>query len=336
MFVRSVCMLAVMAMCVSVSRADQIIFKNGDKLTGKITTMDGGKLKIATAVAGEVVVDMKDVATFSTDAPLDIRTADSKQINAPAATAETDQIKAGEVTLALNDIAKINPPPEVWSGALVVSGQIVRGNSNTDDLGVAIESGLRRNNASNNDRTTLAGAYNLSLQKSPVTGDKQATTDNWFASGKYDWFVDKKAYVYGLFRVDHDRIANLHYRASPGVGVGYQWVETPEFAFNTEAGLSYVYEDYIVGGTEDNISFRLAYHLTKKFNDTFSGFHNLEIVPAFEDPGDYNMITDAGIRAAFTPSMFVEFKAEWKRDTSPAAGARENDLRYVLGVGWKF
>jgi hypothetical protein len=34
--------------------------------------------------------------------------------------------------------------------------------------------------------------------------------------------------------------------------------------------------------------------------------------------------------------MFSEFKIELKRDSTPAEGAQENDLKYVLGIGWSF
>src|SRR3954464_7476535 len=56
--------------------AGEVIFNNGDKLTGKVTTVDGGKLKIKSDVAGEVTVDLKDVRTFSTDEPVQVRMKD--------------------------------------------------------------------------------------------------------------------------------------------------------------------------------------------------------------------------------------------------------------------
>lgn len=330
MLIRKFALLAALAATTAVASADQIVFKNGDKLTGKITTMEGGKMKIATAVAGEVTVDMKDIQTFSTDAPIDIRTADGKQMKVPAAAAEADQIKAGEEVIAFATIAKINPPPEVWTGSVVVAGQIVRGNTRTDDLAVNIDASLRRNNDVHNDRTSLAGAYNLGIE------DKSTTTDNWFASGKYDKFFDPKLYGYGIFKVERDRIADLDYRLSPGVGLGYQWIESPDFNVNGEAGVSYVWEEYRSGGSEDHIAARLAYHVDKKLNDKLSVFHNLEILPAFEDPHDYNLLTDAGIRADITASFFAQFRVEWKRDSTPAPGSDKNDYRYLLGIGWRF
>ena len=81
---------------------------------------------------------------------------------------------------------------------------------------------------------------------------------------------------------------------------------------------------------------RLAYHLEKELNEAFTLFHNLEWLPAFEDPSDYVLTTDAGVRAKLTKTMFSEFKVEYQRDSEPAPDRRKNDLRYTLGIGWTF
>lgn len=154
--------------------------------------------------------------------------------------------------------------------------------------------------------------------------------------GKYDKFWTQKFYSYATARLEHDRIALLYYRVTPGVGVGYQWYESPGFNFNTEAGVSYVHEEFDNDGSNDFIALRLAYHIDKKLNEKVGLFHNLEYLPAFEDPGDYLLNTDAGIRADVTKNFFSEFKVEWKRDSTPAPGALQNDTRFVLGVGWSF
>ena len=330
-------LLSVCLVPVSVAMADQVIFKNGDKITGKLGAMEGGKLKITSAVAGEITVDMKDVATFSTDEPIEVRTSDGKKIHEQITAGETDQIKPeqGEV-IPLANVTKLNPPPQKWTGSILVNGAIQRGNTNTDDLGISINAVLRRETDTTDDRFTLDGGYFFGRSKSTGGGDKVTTTDNWNASFKYDRFWTKQFYTYGIMKAEHDRIAALNYRLSPGVGVGYQWIERPDLNFNTEAGISYVYEDYTTGDSDDHIAGRLAYHFDKKLNDVVTLFHNLEWLPAFEDPSDYNLDTDAGIRVKLTKAFFTEFKAEWKRDSTPAPGAEKNDLRYILGVGWQF
>jgi hypothetical protein len=231
-------------------------------------------------------------------------------------------------------VKAVNPPPSQWHGSIVGSGVLARGNTDTLTIGVAAAAELRRDNEFVDDRLSLGGGYYFGTTGK---GDSTlTTTDNWNAWGKYDRFWTEKWYGYATMKAEHDRIALLNYRLTPGVGVGYQWIEQPDFHFNTEVGVTYVYEDFTTGEQDDFVALRLAYHVDKKLNETVGLFHNLEWLPAFDDPGNYVLTTDAGIRADMTKTLFTEFKIEYKRDSQPAEGSLKNDLKYILGVGWAF
>jgi hypothetical protein len=318
-------------------RADEVTLSNGDKITGTVGNIAGGKMKFTSPALGDITIDMEKVKSYTTDKPAEIRLKPSGEVKDKVIGATATEVTtAGGQKIAMTSVKQINPPAEKWTGSVLVSGMLTNGNSHTQSLGVDAAAALRRDHEDVNDRFSLAGAYHFSRQRDESTGDSSTTTDDWFAQGKYDKYWTDQWYGYALMRADHDNIAHLNYRLSPGVGIGYQWIERPDMNFSTEAGVSYVYEDYSNDGTDDHVAARLAYHFDKKFNDTFSIFHNLEYLPAFDDPGDYNLNTDAGVRATLTKSFFSEFKVEWKRDSTPAPGSLKNDLRFLLGVGWQF
>jgi putative salt-induced outer membrane protein YdiY len=328
---------AIVLFAVIHARADEVVFKNGDRLTGKIVSADGGKLVIDTAVAGKVTVDLSNVKTFSTDAPVELRLKDGSTVKDGLTAADEGQVAttgSGNIAaqpLPIANIAKINPQ-EKWSGSVVAGALITRGNSDTDNINVSADASRRRED----DRITAAASYLYGRQKDPGTGDDTTTVDNWSLLGKYDYFLSEKLYVYALGRLEQDRIANLNLRVSPSAGLGYQWVETPQFNFSTEAGFGWVYEDFENADSEDHFAARFAYHIDKQVNDKVSFFHNLEYLPSVEDLSDFNLNADAGVKAMLTDKMFTQFKVEWKFDAEPAPGAEKNDLRYILGVGWQF
>ena len=329
--------VALAAACAA-ARADEVVFNNGDRLSGKIVSADGGKLVIETTVAGKVTVDLSNVKTFSTDGPVELRLKDGSTVKDSIGAGEADGQVAtkgsGDVAaqpLPIANIAKINPQ-EKWTGSIVAGALITRGNSDTDNVNISIDAVRRRED----DRMTASAGYLYGRQEDPGTGDDSTTVDNWFVVGKYDYFLSEKLYLYGLGRIERDRIANLDLRVSPSIGVGYQWVERPDLNFSTEAGLGWVYEDFETGDSEDHFAARFAYHVDKQLNDKVSVFHNLEYLPSLEDISDFNLNTDAGIKASMTDRMFTQFKIEWKYDAEPAPGAEKNDLRYILGVGWQF
>ena len=50
--------------------ADTLILSNGDKLTGTVMEQTAGKIKLETAYAGTVEVSLAEVASMSTDTPM--------------------------------------------------------------------------------------------------------------------------------------------------------------------------------------------------------------------------------------------------------------------------
>jgi putative salt-induced outer membrane protein YdiY len=329
------------ALCAAVplaARADEIVFNNGDHLSGDITALAGGKLTVKTEVAGEIKVDLKEVKTFSTTHPIEIHLQDGTVLHQSVNTADAGRITtAGSPqikpqTLSLSAIDSINPPAAHWTGSITASGLLARGNTNSDAFSLSADA-VRRGD---NDRITLGAGYYFAKSKDPATGDSATTADNWFLLGKYDYFFTKKFYGYALTRVERDRIADLDLRLSPGVGVGYQWFDRDDFHLSTEAGLGWVYESYANDGTDNHPSARLAYHVDKQLNDAVKLFHDLEYLPSLDSLSDFNLNADAGLRAALTKTMYSELKIEWRYDATPAPGAHKNDVRYMLGVGWQF
>ena len=327
------------------ARADEVLFNNGDRLSGTVLSAEGGKLKIKTKVAGEVTVDLKDVKTFTTDAPVEVRTKGGGVITGRAAAsrapgavrlpaadgaAAPGGAAAREVPLA--EVKHINLD-QAWTGAVIAGAQFARGNTYADQANVSFDA-VRR---TADDRLTLNAAYNFGRQRDTDTGDKETSIDNWFAAAKYDYFFTERFYGYGSFRYEKDRIAELDRRAVPSLGVGYLWADEADFKFDTEAGLAFVHEKFESGDTNDALSLRLAYHVKKDlWDDKVSLFHNLEYFPSLERIDDFLVITDAGVRAALTERLFAEYKIEYRYDATPAEGLDKNDYRHVVGVGWKF
>lgn len=319
--------------------ADEVVFKNGDRLTGKIVKADGGKLTIASKVAGEVTVDLADVTTFSSDGPVEVLLNDGTKINQRIAAADEGKfgVAAGGAiapqAFPIASVKKVNPPPVAWTGSLTAGALITRGNSKSDNFNLSFDA-VRRTDM---DRITLGATYLYGRQKDQSTGDESTTVDNWSVDGKYDYFFTPKFFGYANVQVQKDRIADLDLRFIPGAGLGYQWVETPKLNFFTEGGLSWVYEQYShPDDTREHAALRLAYHVDWQCNDKVKLFHDLEYLPSLSSWSEYLVNADAGVRADITGSFFSEFKVVADYNSKPADDHDKTDLRYLLGVGWKF
>ena len=319
--------------------ADEIIFLNGDRLTGTITSAAGGKVTIKTDAAGEVVVDMAKVRTFRTEQPVVVKIGDKTQLHSTLGAGPDGTVQAAPTpggapqTVAIKDIAQINPPPVQWTGSILANASITTGNTETTSIGLSAAASRR----SEQDRITFGAGYYYGREKDEDTGQKDTTTDNWFVSGKYDYFFTPKFYGYAGVRIEQDKVADLNLRVTPSIGVGYQWFESPTFNLATEAGVAWVYEDYKGSGSDDHFAARLAYHVDYTPHPAVMLFHNLEWLPSFDSPiDDYNLNLDAGVRFTLVKNFFAEFKVDLRQDTTPAPGKDETDVRYLFSLGWRF
>ena len=334
-------LLASVLTLTSPAAADEVIFLNGDRLTGKIVSAAGGKLVLKTDAAGEITIDLAKVRTFSSDDPVRVRVGEKVQLDskiAPGPAAGEVQAQMTPATppqpLPIKDIVAINPPPPEWKGSLALNGLFTSGNSETTQIGFTTRLGKRWED----DRLTLGADYTYGRQEDQKTGEESTTTDYGMAFAKYDHFFTKKLYVYGLVKLEHDGVADLEFRFSPSVGVGYQWFESPTFNFLTEAGIGWVYEKYENGKSNDFIAARLAYAVDwSPLPGRLKLYHTLEYLPSLEDfTEDYLLNIVAGLRATVYKGFFADFRVEWSHDNTPAPGRKKDDTRLIVGVGWEF
>ena len=353
-----------MGLGTATARADQVVLKNGDTLSGHITTLDGGKLTINVLGLGDVKVDVGQIATIGTDGPVELRLADgtaqhSRLLPAPAVVASTRPsafptsspttgpslagpgdvlidggLMPGGTATPLAQISQINPPPPpgpVWAGSVTAGALLIRGNAQTDTLNL----GINVSRKTEQDTVAFTGSYLYGRTRDRATGTPTTTAENWQIEGQYDYNFTPRFYGFLDALARKDRIAFLDIRFIPSGGFGYKFIKEPDFTLNGELGLAWVYENYTNGTpTKEDVSAKAAYHLTKKFNDAVSLFHDTEYLQSVQRGRNFLITTDLGVRAQLTKHFFGEAKITLIHDSSPANGALKNDVFYAVSLGY--
>lgn len=331
--------LAGMGHCVY---GDEIIFKNGDRLTGKIDHVLEGKLIFKSDVVGTVTIDISKIQTFSTDGPIEVHLKDSNVLHQKIVSSRpgrfaiegTDTVKAQEFDLAT--ISSINPPPKPepkWSGNISAGFTSTHGNTKTDNVSASVNLSKR----TEKDRTRLSADYARGRQRDANTSQMETTEDWWRTKGKYDYFFRKKLYGYLDGRYEKDAIAQLDRRVIVGSGGGYQWIESEDMNFSTEVGLASLYEKFDnQTSSNSEISAQAGYNFDKQLVKNVKFIHDLTYYPSTEKFSDYYLTSTAEIRAHFTDTMFTNFKVIFDYDVTPAIGAQRTDTKYIFGVGYSF
>ena len=221
-------MLLIVCAAAAFAQADQIVLKNGDRITGTIQSADDGKLIILSPIAGTITVALGDVKTFSTDEPVKIVLDNGTVIYQPITPGADGSFETSAngllavQSIPIARIEKINPPPIAWKGSVMINGSLAQGDTYSEQFGLNV--GLVRRGE--NDRIELHGQYLFGKQK--VNGVTSTSTDQWLLEPSYNYFVNKELFVLGDVRVEKNRIQHLDIRVTPNVGVGWQIIETPD------------------------------------------------------------------------------------------------------------
>jgi len=327
-FFLAFCLCSFFALSTVAEEVDRVALQNGDRLSGTVSSLAGGKLSLETAYAGTVEIDVSQIASLETVSELTFVLAEDEEIQGRLVAGEEglELVSEGETRpLELADVVWINPPPDVvFSAAISLGANVKSGNSEQTTLHANLE-GERRAETS---RLTGRILWNDSKEEGV------RTAKSLFGAFKADRFWSEKAYVYGSTEFLSDEFKNLDLRGVGSVGVGYQAYESDELAFFVEGGLSYIYRDFTTGGDEDEISARFATRLNWEIFDGVDLTDNLVVYPSFENDA-YELRNELGLSTEIFGGWAVRFSNVLEYDSDPDPGFEEEDLLWVLGLQYQ-
>jgi len=313
--------------------ADTVWLKNGDKLSGKITLFDGGKLLIQTPYAGAVPIDWKEVKTLESDQQMLVKQDAYTGEKAKSLHAAED----GKVTLANGDGPKtvelasiqqmLKPKPVVedlvFKGNVDLALDYQRAEKDTDDYDVGFKTTARHGRW----RHTAEGEYNREFQ------DDVVTTDNWRAEYSLDRFLTEKWFWQGRLNYKRDKVEELSRQRTVGTGPGYQFWDDELGAFSLGSLLNRTDYEFSDGGKQNFYSLAMKWDYNRYLiGKKVEFFTKGEVGKPLSGVADYALDTEAGLRYKVTDWASLNLKAE-KDIISGTDNADLNKTRYTAGFG---
>ena len=322
-----------------VASADVIVMKSGAKFIGTVKHIEGGTIDFASEDVGDIKIKQDNVVSMTTDKANPVEFND-KHVETGVVGRDEKGFTLDGDALDMAKVKSVNPTPEAWHGSVNLSATATRGNTVSESVSVFADIARRWEK----DRLTGSAAYNFA-QSGDSKETKQKTSNRFELQAQEDHFWSSMIYSYINGKYEYDRIMNLDYRYRFGAGLGIQWLEGRAFenlgkwSFNQEAGLSWVKERYKSTLDDDYLAFRYAHHLAWD-PDWISGFnftHNFEYIPELSDwQENYIIDSDVGFTYAFRANWQLLGKIEWDYKSKVGAGTKHSDLRYILGLGYKW
>jgi putative salt-induced outer membrane protein len=340
---------------VAAARADSVLLKNGDHLTGNIANSDGATLTLQTTYAGRVKIQWSAIREVTSGERIYVTTSDGRTLRgtiAPTDGTVEVQTEGGVVPVPLAEIAAVrsaagqavyekslHPPlTENWKGNVTFGFALAHGNSETTNLNTGLHV----------DRKTLSdhiALYESSLYATNDSAMGGVTADTVLGGARYDRNITPRLFGFVSGDFTHDELQGLDLRSISSGGLGWHAIDRPRTTFNLLAGMNYTHESYSgvaqpapATGLHRNLAaMTLGNDFEHKFGQFTTFTEHAYFYPDLSNAGQYRFSLDTASATDITSWL------AWKVSLSdrfvsnpPIAGTLSNDVIVSTGLDFKF
>jgi putative salt-induced outer membrane protein YdiY len=343
-FVLSLLMICVLLPAV---RADQIVMKNGDRVTGSIIKKDGKNLTIKTDQLGVIVAPWDQVGSIVVEKPINIVLKDGKTLQGTFAATDgkvevtTSQAK---VNVALVDLSALRNADEqrayerllhpgwgeLWTGNGTIGFAGTAGNSKT----LTFTTGLNASRATNRDKTSL---YFSAIKASSLVNGVNADSAKAVRGGiGYNHNVSPRLFLSAFNDYEYDRFQNLDLRFVIGGGLGLQALKSDRSKLDVVAGAAYNHSSYSTPLTQSSAELYWGEEYSLKLSSATTLTQNYRMFNNLKETGDYRINFDLGLSTKIARWLTWNASVSDRYLNNPAPGRKTNDFLYTTGIGITF
>ena len=217
------------------------------------------------------------------------------------------------------------PPPPKWETAATLGFSLTSGNSDTMLLTAIIKT--EKKGPRDEWGFGAGGAY----------GENDSVVNNNYIQGygQYNRLLSDRWFLYGRADALHDEIADVNYRVSLSPGVGYYFIKNKTTSLAGEVGPGVVIEER--GGDDSTYAtLRVAARFEHKFSEHARMWAKAEYLPEISDFGNYLLNSELGVGATLTKKLELTVLLVDNYASEPAKDRKNNDLKLVTGITYKF
>jgi len=342
--------LSAFAFCSTVF-ADQVVLKNGDRLTGSITKSDDKTLLIKTEFAGDVTIQWPAVQEISSTQPLNVALSNGKTVAGPITTADgsfaVSTASSGTVNVAKGDVTALRSDVEQtayekslhpklwqgWAGGANLGFALTAGNSDTRSLAVAF-TGDRKT------RTDDISLYeNTVYATNNAAGATPNTTANSNQAGaRYARNFTARLFGFGSADFQTNALQDLNLRTVLGGGLGFHAIATDKTTLDFLVGPNYTRENYSIL-KRNFAALTLGEELSQKLGASTLLSQKAYFLPDLSDTGQYRVTFNFGSVTKLSKWLGWQnaFGDIYVTNPPPATPAlKKNDIVLTTGLNFSF
>ena len=282
--------------------ADEIHLKGGDRLTGRILAEEPDRLLLEHEAAGTVRIDPAHIERI---------------------------VRAKHPEPARATLPPKEPEKQLWQRKVAFGYNVNRGNTENAQLSGELSASRK----TDHDEWTLKsnGFYSASSRKMDA--------QRYRGMGRYAFSFGPRMAWYNFYKLeaDHDRFANVDWRAIPSVGLGYWFADQPGWQAIAEMGIGWErteYRDTTPTRSDAVLVPRVFASKTLIGQTTLS--EDLTVWPNLSDTGAYRLRAETVLTNPIAAGLSLEVKFIDEFDSDPAGATKKNDARVISSLVYDF
>jgi len=333
--------------CLNAAWADQVVMRNGDRVTGTIIKQDGKAITIKTDLFGVVAAPWDQVVSVQSDQPVNVVLKDGRTLLGTLSTS------AGQVEIAVKDTKTGAAPAEVasirnadeqrayerllepgllelWRGGGSVGWAGTNGNAKT----LTFTTALNAARVTNTDKASIY--FNLIKASALINGTSAGTAQAVRGGIGYDHNVSPRLFVNAFNDYEYDKFQNLDLRFVLGGGFGFHAWKGERSTLDLLGGIDFNHSSFSTPLTTNAAEAFWGDEYTLKLTGASSLIQSFRMFDALSDGGTYRLNFDVGFSTKLGKWFTWNLALSDRYLSKPAPGRKTNDWLYSTGLGLTF
>lgn len=335
--------------CLSLTTAwaDQVVLKNGDRVTGSIIKKDGKNLTIKTDQFGVVTTSWDQVVSIQIDKPVNVAVPDGRTLQGTIATTNGKvevttkdaklSLEPAEVATIRNDdeqkaYERLQKPgwADLWTGTGSVGFAGTSGNART----LTFTTGINAARITNTDKLSV---YFNTIKASAFSNGKNADTAQAVRGGlAYDHNLTPRLFLNVFNDYEYDKFQNLDLRFVVGAGLGFHAVKTERNRLDLLGGVDFNHSSFSTPLIRDSAEVYFGDDYNYKLSAVTSFYQAFRMFEDLSNTGTYRMNFDTGASTKISKWLTWNLALSDRYLNHPAPGRKTNDFLYTTGLGITF
>jgi putative salt-induced outer membrane protein YdiY len=338
-------LLAFCLLLAASASADQVVLKNGDRITGRITGLDGSFLHLKTEAMGELSLDWTQVESLQTIKPL---TVDANGITVQAIAIRREE-KNDTVEMVSHTLLQVSPGRVLSLVPDTTAAPAPHRRGLRDGWNSSLDAGLSAAyNTTNTTTVSIAGravrtmddarlTFNYSslyARTTDSTGTIVIGSDNVHGTARYERNYGESMFAFGFGNFETDRAQQLNLRDVFGGGTGYRMAQTGRLRMDVFTGATVNQESYSSSSSSDRVTGELLFGQDSSFSlyGRTSLASRLSLYPNLTLPGEYRLALDASASTQINHWLSWQVGVSDQYSSNPVALARANSVAFTAGL----